>query len=69
MIERHYSPRELAELTGLREGTLAQWRSRQTKRPGSKPLGPKWKHLGRAVRYAEADVRAWLAEREVRAAK
>jgi predicted DNA-binding transcriptional regulator AlpA len=69
MIERHYSPRELAELTGLREGTLAQWRSRQNKRPGSKPSGPKWRQLGRSIRYAERDVLAWLAEREVQTAK
>lgn len=64
MIEPHLTARQLAELTGIREGTLAAWRSRENRRPNSKPVGPRWKRLGRAVRYAEADVRAWLAQRE-----
>ncbi len=68
MIEPHLTPRQLAELTGISEGTLAQWRCRQLKRPTSKPLGPRWKRLGRSVRYAEADVRAWLTEREIQSA-
>ncbi len=68
MIERHLTTKQVSEVTAIAAGTLAQWRCREQK-PNARPLGPKWKRLGRAVRYAEADVRAWLAEREVHAAK
>lgn len=63
MFEQYLTPAQLSEITLIPTGTLAQWRSREQK-PNAKPIGPKWKRLGRAIRYAEADVRAWLAQRE-----
>ena len=56
-MERFLSPRELSRLTDLSENTLAAWRSRKT------PHAPRYIKLGRRVRYAESDVRAWLASR------
>lgn len=66
MVERHLTARELAALTGIREGTLAAWRSRENKRPDSKPIGPRWKRFGRAVRYPESGVSEWMGQRELR---
>jgi predicted DNA-binding transcriptional regulator AlpA len=63
MIERHLTPRELAELSGLREGTLAAWRARKT--PGSPP----YVKFGRLVRYRESDVAAWLSQRQAASAQ
>lgn len=65
MIEKHYSPRELSELYGVRETTLAQWRHRSKKEPSAPGRGPRFRKLGRLVRYAESDVRAWLSQREL----
>jgi len=56
IVEKHYSPRELAELCGIREGTLAQWRRRSH--------GPSFVKLGRSVRYSAAAVQEWLSQRE-----
>jgi len=67
VIEKHFSPRELAELYSVRETTLAQWRHRTKKEPTA-PRGPKFRKFGRLVRYAESDVRAWLSQRELVAA-
>jgi predicted DNA-binding transcriptional regulator AlpA len=64
VIERHYTPRELAELTGVREGTLAAWRHRSKKEPTAPARGPRFVKLGRVVRYPAAAVNAWLAQRE-----
>ena len=64
MIEKHYTPRELAELSGIRDATLAQWRHRSMKEPLAPSCGPRFTKLGRLVRYAESDVRGWLARRE-----
>jgi len=41
-----------AELLGIRPNTLEIWRTKGT--------GPAYKKLGRAVRYVEAEVIAWL---------
>ena len=65
MLERHLSSRELSELYDIRETTLAQWRHRSKKEPGAPGRGPRFKKLGRLVRYAESDVRAWAAQREL----
>ena len=65
MIERHYSPRELAELCGVREGTLAAWRHRSKKEPTAPARGPRFVKLGRVVRYPAASVQAWLSQREL----
>lgn len=45
-------PGEVAEITGLSEETLAQWRSQKRGIPYLK--------IGRAVRYDPADVQAYL---------
>lgn len=65
MIEKHYTPRELSTLYGIRETTLAQWRYRAKKEPAAPARGPRFTKLGRLVRYAESDVRAWLSQREL----
>ncbi|PLP98746.1 helix-turn-helix transcriptional regulator [Cupriavidus pauculus] len=43
---------QTAELLGLRSNTLEIWRTQGK--------GPVYRKIGRAVRYAEADVLAWL---------
>lgn len=43
---------ETAELLGLKPNTLERWRLQGR--------GPTFRKLGRAVRYVEADVLAWL---------
>lgn len=50
------SPKELATLLNLKEGTLRVWRTRG--------FGPPYLKLGRAVRYNPADVDAWLQQRQ-----
>lgn len=65
MIEKHFSPRELAELAGVRETTLAQWRHRAKKEPTAPARGPRFVKLGRLVRYPAASVQAWLSQREL----
>lgn len=57
MVERYLTPKELAERTAVSEHTLAAWRSRKTAH------APRYIKLGRRVRYAESDVRVWLARR------
>lgn len=57
--DRLLSAREAAELLGLREGTLAAWRSRRTEgQPPAVRVGK------RSVRYREAALREWIAARE-----
>lgn len=68
MIQRYLSPRELSELVGIRETTLCVWRHRDAKEPPAKARGPRFTKLGRLVRYAESDVREWIARRDVRSA-
>lgn len=63
MIEKHYSPRELAEISDIREGTLAAWRHRSKKEPHAPARGPRFVKLGRVVRYPASAVREWLAQR------
>lgn len=58
MIERLLTPRELAELSGIRESTLAAWRSRKTRG------APPFMKFGRLVRYRQSAVVRWLAEQE-----
>ncbi len=64
IVEKHYSPREVAELTGVREGTLAAWRHRSKKEPAAPARGPLFVKLGRVVRYPASAVSAWLSQRE-----
>jgi predicted DNA-binding transcriptional regulator AlpA len=63
VIEKHYSPRELAELSGVRETTLAAWRCRSGKHPSAVARGPRFIKLGRCVRYPAAAVQSWLSQR------
>lgn len=46
------TPEEVADLTGLSVGTLAQWRSQRREIPYLK--------IGRAVRYDATDVESYL---------
>jgi hypothetical protein len=64
IVEKHFSPREVAEIADIREGTLAAWRYRSKKEPGSPQRGPAFVKLGRLVRYPAAGVKAWLSQRE-----
>jgi predicted DNA-binding transcriptional regulator AlpA len=64
IVEKHYSPRELAELSGIREGTLTAWRHRSKKEPAAPARGPRFVKLGRCVRYPAAAVHEWLSQRE-----
>lgn len=43
---------ETADLLGLKPNTLEIWRTQGK--------GPKFRKIGRAIRYVEADVIAWL---------
>jgi Helix-turn-helix domain len=52
------TPAEVAEFLRKPPKTLAEWRSRG--------LGPLYFKIGRDVRYAWADVYAWLAEQTAR---
>lgn len=52
---------ELAKQLAIAERTLEQWR--QAKR------GPVYVRLGRAIRYRQSDVDAWLSKRAVESAK
>lgn len=52
MEDKIYKASPVAELLGTTVGTLAYWRYMGK--------GPKFIKLGRAVRYRESDVNAWL---------
>ena len=49
---------EVAEVLGIPEKTLREWRSRG--------IGPEYLKVGRYVRYRWSAVNAWLATREAR---
>jgi predicted DNA-binding transcriptional regulator AlpA len=48
------TPADLSEFIGIPEKTLANWRS--------DGKGPKYRKIGRHVRYDWDDVRVWLSE-------
>ncbi len=50
--------REIARLLGLSVGTIRRWRLLRRGCPYVK--------LGTSIRYCVADVRKWIAEREIR---
>jgi predicted DNA-binding transcriptional regulator AlpA len=57
--DRLLSSREAAEIIGLRESTLAAWRSRRTKgQPPAVRVGK------RSIRYSEAALCEWIATRQ-----
>jgi predicted DNA-binding transcriptional regulator AlpA len=52
------TPEDLAEyLNDIPVKTLAEWRSKGT--------GPRYRKIGRHVRYDWRDIRAWLAQQAV----
>lgn len=53
-IEQLLTPKQVAEAIGKTEGTLANYRTEGT--------GPEFVKVGRAVRYREADVQAWIRD-------
>ena len=56
-MERMATPRDLAEVLGVPEHTLAQWRSQGK--------GPAYVKVGRYVRYDWSDVKRWIAEQKM----
>jgi predicted DNA-binding transcriptional regulator AlpA len=52
--ERFWKDFEVAENLGLSVKTLRRWRMTG--------FGPKFRHFGSAVRYADSDLRSWVAE-------
>ena len=62
--DRLLTPRETAELLGVREGTLAAWRSRGRSLPPAERRGPPSLKVGHAVRYRESVLRQWIASHE-----
>lgn len=54
---------EVAEATGLTEGTLRHYRAMM--RAGGPVRGPRSEGGGGRVRYRRSEVEAWLARREV----
>jgi excisionase family DNA binding protein len=48
------TPEQIAQYFGISEGTLANWRSRG--------VGPAFLKVGKAVKYREEDVSAWLED-------
>jgi predicted DNA-binding transcriptional regulator AlpA len=60
-LPQYLTAKQLGELIGINEITLGQWRHRNK--------GPTWIRLPgvRTIRYARADVEAWLAAGTVRA--
>lgn len=60
-MEKLYTPREVAVLLGVREGTLSQWRVRDSRNPSAPPRGPRFVRVGRrAIRYPESSLRAFV---------
>ena len=51
------TPRELARLAKVAEGTISNWRSQG--------VGPPFTKLGGAVRYQRGDVVEWLGRQRV----
>ncbi|MBB5085327.1 helix-turn-helix domain-containing protein [Nonomuraea endophytica] len=52
--QRLWTPEEVSEFLGIPLGTLYQWRTRR--------VGPRGRRVGKHLRYAPADVRAWFEE-------
>ena len=51
------TPPELADLLGIPEATLAQWRYRH--------VGPPYVKVGRHIRYRVEDIEAWVEAQTV----
>lgn len=59
-VSKWCSPAELAAWLGVHPKTLAKWRN---PKPGQPRRGPRFVREGRTVRYAWADVYAWVNDR------
>lgn len=55
MTEQWLTPGELAAELGVTRGTIAAWRVAKPRR------GPRAHRIGRHLRFARADVDAWIA--------
>jgi excisionase family DNA binding protein len=55
ILREYLTPEEAAALLGVPERTLANWRTR-----AHKGGGPPWFVFGHIVRYARADLVAWM---------
>ena len=55
--ERLLNARDVADILGVSDGTLANWRSLG--------IGPSYVRAGSAVRYRAGDVTEWLHQRTV----
>ena len=51
MVEKWFSPKEVAEQTGFDVETLRFWRA--------EGKGPRFYVVGRRIRYGEGDLEAW----------
>jgi excisionase family DNA binding protein len=54
-VDNLMTPQELAHALKVPVATVYQWRYRG--------LGPRGRRVGRHLRFAEADVKAWLEQR------
>lgn len=52
LLEPLLGATKVARLLGIEEQTLGAWRRRG--------YGPRWYRVGKKVKYAEEDLRAWL---------
>jgi predicted site-specific integrase-resolvase len=52
MLEPLLEPTKVARLLGVEVETLGAWRRRG--------YGPRWYRIGKKIRYAEPDLRAWM---------
>ena len=55
--EEFMTPKELEQFTGLKMGTLANWRT--------KNKGPSYLKLGRRVLYTKKEINKWLKKQIV----
>ena len=55
MNDRLLNSEEVSEYLGISTHTVEMWRR--------KKIGPPWSKIGRAVRYKESDVSAWVESR------
>lgn len=54
MIQEYFPEMLAAEFLGLSPRTLQRWRV--------EGVGPRWRKLGRSVRYSKEDLRRWAEE-------
>jgi predicted DNA-binding transcriptional regulator AlpA len=52
-MKRFLNEHEVANLMGIKVRTLQKWRQRD--------IGPRFRRLGKAIRYDLSDVESWIA--------